>query len=268
VAAFAALALALAAAPGTASAYLGADNFADAQPLPEAPHQADGSSNGWDDYYAENTYATKEAGEPNHAGAAGGHSIWWTWTAPFSGTVSLTSCSSFATVIAAYTGSSVDALTLVGDGATTPGDACTYSTLGTARFQVVGGTTYRIAADGQGPATGTVRLSLFLTPPDTEAPKTRILDIKVQSPRRRATVSFDGKDNRNADDMSFECRLDGGRYQSCSTPAEVFKLPKPLQQTYRHLKVGRHVVRIRAMDGAGNLEQTPARRSFRIKPHP
>src|SRR5207237_359894 len=31
------------------------------------------------------TAATKESDEPNHAGNPGGHSIWYIWTAPFSG---------------------------------------------------------------------------------------------------------------------------------------------------------------------------------------
>ena len=29
-----------------------------------------------------NVAATKEAGEPNHAGNSGGASVWWSWTAP------------------------------------------------------------------------------------------------------------------------------------------------------------------------------------------
>src|ERR1051326_243943 len=31
---------------------------------------------------AKNTFATKEPGEPKHAGNDGGHSLWWQWTAP------------------------------------------------------------------------------------------------------------------------------------------------------------------------------------------
>src|SRR6185503_6704885 len=58
--------------------------------------------------------ATKEAGEPNHAGNSGGHSIWWSWTAPATGDVTIdTTGSSFDTLLAVYTGSSVSALTLV-----------------------------------------------------------------------------------------------------------------------------------------------------------
>ena len=52
-----------------------------------------------------NVGATKETGEPAHAGNAGGHSVWWTWTAPTTGTVTLdTLGSSFDTLLAVYTG--------------------------------------------------------------------------------------------------------------------------------------------------------------------
>jgi len=32
-----------------------------------------------------NVNATKEAGEPNHAGNSGGKSVWWNWQAPATG---------------------------------------------------------------------------------------------------------------------------------------------------------------------------------------
>ena len=37
-----------------------------------------------------NAAATKESGEPNHAGNLGGSSVWWAWTAPANGEVRLT----------------------------------------------------------------------------------------------------------------------------------------------------------------------------------
>ena len=36
-----------------------------------------------------NVNATKQTGEPNHAGNPGGKSVWWSWTAPASGEVAL-----------------------------------------------------------------------------------------------------------------------------------------------------------------------------------
>src|SRR5207249_2432793 len=55
--------------------------------------------------FGNNEQATKEAGEPDHAGKQGGKSIWYTWHASFSGMISLsTKGSSFDTLLAVYTG--------------------------------------------------------------------------------------------------------------------------------------------------------------------
>src|SRR5207249_1904825 len=61
-----------------------------------------------------NVGATAEPGEPFHADEIGQKSVWWTWTAPSSGGLTLTtSGSSIDTLLAVYTGSSVSNLTFV-----------------------------------------------------------------------------------------------------------------------------------------------------------
>jgi hypothetical protein len=55
------------------------DNFANCQFI--------GGSSGY--VYGANAGATREPGEPNHAGNAGGQSVWYCWTAPISGTATL-----------------------------------------------------------------------------------------------------------------------------------------------------------------------------------
>jgi uncharacterized delta-60 repeat protein len=61
-----------------------------------------------------NLGATREDNEPNHAGAAAGNSVWWTWRAPASGTVTLdTTGSSIDTALAVYRGDSLNNLALV-----------------------------------------------------------------------------------------------------------------------------------------------------------
>ena len=57
-----------------------------------------------------NVGASKEFGEPNHAGNTGGASVnWWSWTAPATGTVTFdTQGSDFDTLLAVYRGSSVE----------------------------------------------------------------------------------------------------------------------------------------------------------------
>ena len=65
-------------------------------------------------YFGANQEATKETGEPLHAGNAGGASVWYRWVAPSTGVATFdTFGSGFDTVLAVYTGPSVDALTPV-----------------------------------------------------------------------------------------------------------------------------------------------------------
>jgi hypothetical protein len=91
-----------------------------------------------------NVNATKEAGEPTHANNAGGRSVWWAYNAQVSSPVTIsTAGSNFDTLLAVYTGSSVNALALVAqndDFNNTPQSQLT--------FQAVAGTTYFIAVDG------------------------------------------------------------------------------------------------------------------------
>ncbi len=107
--------------------------------------------------------ATKQSGEPSHAGSVGSASIWYRWAAPFSGRASFsTAGSNFDTLLAAYTGTAVNALTAPPQG--NQGDDFS-SNDATSRiaFNAVAGTTYFIAVDGysgtSGSAVGNVLLS-------------------------------------------------------------------------------------------------------------
>ena len=110
-----------------------------------------------------NVNATKEAGEPNHGGDAGGKSVWWNWTAPSSGNVVIdTNGSSFDTLLGVYTGSAVNALTTIaGDNNSGP------NLTSRVTFAVTAGVVYRIAVDGTSGASGTIQLNLVLTAPGT-----------------------------------------------------------------------------------------------------
>jgi hypothetical protein len=104
--------------------------------------------------------ATFEAGEPQHAGVAGGASVWFTWTAPMDGQLQLnTTGSGFDTLLAVYTGAAVNALTQVM--ASDDDGALTTSRLA---VTVTSGTTYRIAIDGRAGAAGAYTLALALRP--------------------------------------------------------------------------------------------------------
>jgi hypothetical protein len=98
--------------------------------------------------------ATKEPGEPNHAGIAGGHSIWWTWTATASGSATITTAgSSFDTLLAVYTGTALSALTAVASN-----DDANGTTQSQVVFTAAAGTTYRVAVDGYGGTSGSVSI--------------------------------------------------------------------------------------------------------------
>jgi hypothetical protein len=109
-----------------------------------------------------NTGATKEAGEPEHVFNPGGKSVWWTWTAPANGDLRLTTDqSTFDTLLAVYTGTSVSNLTLVG-----ANDDHAAEKTSRLRLSVRAGTAYQIAVDGYsnpGAEADAGNLKLFLT---------------------------------------------------------------------------------------------------------
>jgi uncharacterized repeat protein (TIGR01451 family) len=122
----------------------GNDKFSNASIIPSAA--ATGS------FFGATQNATKEAGEPNHAGDTGGRSIWFSWVAPSSGYITLTTTGSdFDTLLAAYTGSAVGALTPVASDHT--------GTSSTVSFPVLANDSYKIAVDGVSGVGGSARLS-------------------------------------------------------------------------------------------------------------
>lgn len=99
-----------------------------------------------------NVGATKEPGEPTHEafGNAGGASIWYRWTAPSNmNAVVSTEGSSIDTVLAVYTGSSVNGLSPIvrNDDRGTNANSLRDKTSLT-NFPALSGVTYRIAIDG------------------------------------------------------------------------------------------------------------------------
>src|SRR5262249_5286555 len=112
------------------------DNFAERLPLTGLLATAAGS----------NTTATAEASEPD----SNGHTVWWTWTAPTSGPVTLgTRGSSFSPWLAVYSGTSIESLVPV-----------TNSFAGLT-FSAVEGTEYQISVDAnRGGQVGQIQLTL------------------------------------------------------------------------------------------------------------
>src|SRR5439155_300663 len=114
-----------------------------------------------------NANATKESGEPNHAGNSGGRSVWYAWTAPTTDPVTIQTVGSvFDTLLAVYTGSAVNALSAVASN----DNIDTGNLQSRVTFTPVAGTVYRIAVDGFNGASGTLSLAWNQTPPPPPAP--------------------------------------------------------------------------------------------------
>jgi hypothetical protein len=109
-----------------------------------------------------NVRATKEVGEPNHAPSEpGGASVWWRWTAPAAGSLTVTTAGSdYDTLLAAYTGSAVNALTQL---AANDDVASGVDRTSSITFAVTAGTVYHLAVDGWQGDWGRVTLNLSFT---------------------------------------------------------------------------------------------------------
>ncbi len=121
------------------------DNFAAAQTLPGQAGRVTGNNNN----------ATKETGEPNHAGGARLFSVWYRWTPTISSTANFTTAgSNFDTILAVYRGSRVNALTEV-----VSNDDTRTSVTSAVTFASQANTTYYIAVDSFSTTTGNIVLN-------------------------------------------------------------------------------------------------------------
>ncbi|HEY0172750.1 MAG TPA: Ig-like domain-containing protein [Pyrinomonadaceae bacterium] len=167
------------------------NSFAAAQPITGDEGRVTGA----------NWLATKEAGEPSHAGVAGGKSVWYKFRAPGTGKVTFdTLGSNIDTVMAVYTGTDVGALTQVASN----DDADQAAGVWTSRvsFDAVAGTTYYIAVDAWYGDSGA---------------------IVLRTPRRRGRVVF--VSNRDGDDEIFTANADGGDLKQLTSNAAADTRP-------------------------------------------
>ena len=128
--------------------------------------------------------ATREAGEPTHGGYGGSRSIWYRWTAPAAGTLTLTTQgSSFDTLLGVYTGTTISGLTRLGDN----DDTASGVLWSTVTITVTSGTSYAIALDGYGGLSGTTTLNRSFTEVAAPGVPTGVSAIPGN---KRATVSW------------------------------------------------------------------------------
>ena len=97
--------------------------------------------------------------------------------------------------------------------------------------------------------TSTVHLGPFLILPDTVVPQTSITAGPHTYGTSIATFEFES----NEKSAMLECSLDRAQFETCASP-----------KTYTGLARGKHSFRVRAVDGAGNTDPTPATREWDV----
>jgi hypothetical protein len=231
------------------------DDFANAEAIIGSIEEEPGAENAF--YWALtrgfNWNATRETGEPEHGGP-GDASVWYSWTAPESGTASVSACAGRLVLLSLYSGQSLDTLAPVG--------SQEYPCQAT--FSASAGATYWIAIDGKldpgpgDPALGAFSVSISMQlpprprPSDPPArpqpvvdlpPNTTITRNAVKPGKRRATFGFQSTDAGS----TFRCKLDRHPFKACSSP-----------KSYRNLAGGSHTFKVAAIDAAGHVDATPA----------
>jgi subtilisin family serine protease len=111
--------------------------------------------------------ASRESGEPSHGGYGASSSIWYKWIATQDGTLVVdTRLSNFDTLLGAYTGTQVNALTTLAANDDSGG-----GTWSSVTVSVVAGTSYFFAIDGYGNRKGSTTLNWqFTQAPDPSVP--------------------------------------------------------------------------------------------------
>lgn len=179
------------------------------------------------------TYAaTLEPGEPNLIPGNAIPSIWWSWTAPSSGIVTIadsTLSHSYDNAIAVFTGSSISNLTRVTNG------------WDQVNFQATAGTTYAIAA---GSSDDYINLELILS------------GVRITSPTNgtifRSTTTIDPEiEFTSAEQPIYQIQyfMDGIEYGAVFDPSSSIG--------FVNVKPGEHTVVVAVVDTSGHTHYSP-----------
>lgn len=88
-------------------------------------------------------------------------------------------------------------------------------------------------------------------PPDETPPNTKIKSgPSGTTDKEKATFRFASTEAGS----TFQCKLDRKPWRSCKSP-----------KTYRNLNEGKHTFKVKAKDQAGNVDPTPAKRTWRVE---
>ena len=86
---------------------------------------------------------------------------------------------------------------------------------------------------------------------DVTSPDTTLTKKPKSSTKTRAKIKFTATEAG----ARFECKVDKKAFKPCTSPLKL-----------KGLKVGKHKVQVRAVDAAGNVDPTPAKLKWRVKP--
>jgi hypothetical protein len=229
--------LALAAIPAPSN-----DNFANAAPINGTSASVNGT----------NVSATRESSDPWVGTTNAERSVWYQWTAPFSGSATLDTCTTnYDTLLSVYAGrfGFIDSAN----------NGCSSGFGDKLSFAAVKGQTYHIGVDGCcGAPAGTFTLALGLV--DNEAPETTIhggpQDGSATSDTS-VTFAFDADEP----DSTFKCRV----YRSDLNAPAFGDCSNAGMHTEAGLAQGTYTFEVRATDTAGNSDATPAKRTFSVE---
>jgi hypothetical protein len=147
-----------------------------------------------------NAGATHQAGEPVF-GDSTGKTVWWSWTAPVSGTVSIDlSGSDYSFPVAVFTGSTLAGLQMVAEDS------------GGVSFEAVAGQAYQIAVGDFGGLTGAIDLKLQA--PIVELPLSKVIKSSSSTAMFFYTAS-------NGQIILFQRSNDGSTWQNMQTGPAV-----------------------------------------------
>ncbi|MDB6093133.1 MAG: peptidase and in kexin sedolisin [Verrucomicrobia bacterium] len=117
--------------------------------------------------------SSPETGEPTHSTVPGTNSLWWSWTAPTSTTVTFsTDGSSYNTKLAIYTGTALNALTPI---ASNDDDNVHSKVTSLITLNVTAGTTYQIAVDLKSGTPGLTLLGIGAIPANDDFANAQLL---------------------------------------------------------------------------------------------
>jgi hypothetical protein len=108
---------------------------------------------------------------------------------------------------------------------------------------------------GGGGSTGGGTTTTTPTNPNPANPKNPPDTSFTKAPKKTHKLRPKFKFTANEAGVTFRCKLDAGSFVACSSP---FRPPK--------LTIGRHVLRVEAVDSAGAVDPSPAVSKFRVLP--